>query len=206
MNGNLNNLQTEHGMPGKERMPALAMEQLDARQRAAAEELIAGPRGAVFGPFIPLLRSPELMQRLQKVGEYLRFDSALDARISEFVILIVSRHWTQQFEWRMHHPLALKAGIAPALLEALAEGRRPSGMAPDEQAAYEFCQELLQHHGVSDITYQAAVALFGESGLIDMIGLAGYFSTVSMVMNAVHTPPMASMDGSAVAPLAPFPP
>src|SRR3954465_12336195 len=94
-----------NGMPGPERMPALRPEQMNEEQRAAAQELIAGPRGAVIGPFIALLRSPELMNRLQKVGEYLRFQSALDARINEFVMLIVSRHWTQQFEWRMHYPL-----------------------------------------------------------------------------------------------------
>jgi 4-carboxymuconolactone decarboxylase len=192
------------GMPGPERMPPLAMEQLDARQKAAAEALIAGPRGAVFGPFIPLLRSPELMQRLQKVGEYLRFDSALDARISEFVILIVSRHWTQQFEWRMHYPLALKAGIAAGVLDALAEGRRPSGMAADEETAYEFCRELLEQHGVCDATYAAALAVFGERALIDMTALAGYFAAISMVMNAVRTPPLDTA-GADVKPLPSFP-
>jgi 4-carboxymuconolactone decarboxylase len=182
------------------------MDQLDPVQRAAAEELIAGPRGAVFGPFIPLLRSPELMQRLQKVGEYLRFGSALDARISEFVILIVSRHWTQQFEWRTHYPLAQKAGIAVEVLDAVAEGRHPAGMAADEDAAYRFCTELLRNHGVSDLTYRQALAVFDERGLIDMTGLAGYFSTVSMIMNAVHTPPLAgAFSATTPAPLVPFP-
>jgi 4-carboxymuconolactone decarboxylase len=190
------------GMPGQERMPAIPAEQMDERQCAAAQELIAGPRGAVFGPFIPLLRSPELMQRLQKVGEYLRFESALDSRISEFVILIVARHWTQQFEWRMHHPLALKAGIDPAVLDALAEGRRPAGMKQDEQAAYELCSELLHTHGVSDTTYRNALTAFGERGVIDMVGLAGYFATVSMIMNTAHTPPLPS---ASAAPLAFFP-
>src|SRR3954463_4128906 len=98
-------------MPGPERMPALRLEDMDEAQRAAAQELIAGPRGAVMGPFIPLLRSPELMNRLQKVGEYLRFQSALEPRVSEFVMLVVSRQWTQQFEWAVHVPLALKAGV-----------------------------------------------------------------------------------------------
>jgi 4-carboxymuconolactone decarboxylase len=206
MNEQQDQQQDRNGMPGTERMPPLALDQLDPVQRAAAEELIAGPRGAVFGPFIPLLRSPELMQRLQKVGEYLRFDSALDARITEFVILIVSRHWTQQFEWRMHYPLAQKAGVAADVLEAVADGRHPAGMAPDEEAAYRFCTELLRNHGVSDATYRQALAVFGERGLVDMTALAGYFSTVSMVMNAVHTPPLAgSSAASTPPPLAPFP-
>ncbi|MEC4718491.1 carboxymuconolactone decarboxylase family protein [Noviherbaspirillum sp. CPCC 100848] len=189
-------------MPGPERMPALPMEQMDAAQRAAAEALIAGPRGAVFGPFIPLMRSPELLNRLQKVGEYLRFDSVLDKRISEFVMLIVSRQWTQQFEWCMHYPLALKAGVRQEALDALAEGRRPTGMAADEEAAYELCEELARNHGVSDATYARAVETFGERGVVDLIGLAGYFTTVSMLMNVARTPPLAD---AAAAPLASFP-
>lgn len=182
------------GMPGAERMPALAMESMDVAQKVAAQELIDGPRGAVFGPFIPLLRSPDLMSRLQKVGEYIRFHSALETRINEFVMLIVSRLWTQQFEWRMHYPLALKAGVAVEVLAALAEGRRPVGMREDEQIAYDVCEELMRTHGLSDCSYQQAVAQFGERGVIDMLGLVGYFSTVSMIMNVARTPPMGDSD------------
>lgn len=198
-NGTLN---AQNCMPGPERMPALPMDMMDDAQKAAARELIAGPRGAVFGPFIPLLRSPELMNRLQKVGEYLRFQSALETRINEWVMLIVSRQWTQQFEWCMHYPLALKAGVKPDVLDALAQGRRPAGMAEDEEIAYEVCDELARTHGLSDETYRRAVATFGERGVIDMIGLAGYFTTVSMVMNAARTPPMKD---TTTVPLAPFP-
>lgn len=189
-------------MPGPERMPALADDQMDAAQKAAAAALIAGPRGAVFGPFIPLMRSPELMDRLQKVGEYLRFNSALETRINEFVMLIVSRQWTQQFEWCMHYPLAIKAGMRAELLDELAQGRRPRGMAPDEESAYDLCDELERTRGVSDATYARAVELFGERGVLDMLGLIGYFTTVSMVMNVAHTPPLASASAD---PLAPFP-
>lgn len=189
-------------MPGPERMPALPMDQMDDAQKAAAQGLIAGPRGAVFGPFIPLLRSPELMNRLQKVGEYLRYQSALEPRINEFVMLIVSRQWTQQFEWCMHYPLALKAGMKQEILDALAEGRRPSGMAPEEEIAYDVCDELARTHGVSDTTYRRALDVFGERGILDMIGLIGYFNTVSMVMNVARTPPL---QGTTVTPLASFP-
>ncbi|HJV76193.1 MAG TPA: carboxymuconolactone decarboxylase family protein [Noviherbaspirillum sp.] len=189
-------------MPGPERMPALPMDAMDDAQKAAAQELIAGPRGAVFGPFIPLLRSPELMNRLQKVGEYLRYQSALETRINEFVMLIVSRQWTQQFEWCMHYPLALKAGMKQEILDALAEGRRPSGMAQDEEIAYDVCDELERTHGVSDTTYRRALDVFGERGILDMIGLIGYFNTVSMVMNVARTPPL---QGTTVTPLASFP-
>lgn len=192
----------QNGMAGPERMPALDMEAMNAQQQAAAQELIAGPRGAVFGPFIPLLRSPELMNRLQKVGEYLRFQSALETRINEFVMLVVSREWTQQFEWCMHYPLALKAGVKEETLASLAEGRRPIGMAPDEQVAYEVCEELVRTHGLSDGTYQAALSAFGEQGIIDMLGLIGYFTTVSMIMNVARTPPLSV---STAQPLHPFP-
>lgn len=189
-------------MPGPERMPALADAQMSAQQRLAADALIAGPRGAVFGPFIPLLRSPELMNRLQKVGEYLRFDSPLDARISEFVMLIISRRWTQQFEWCMHAPLAAKAGVRPETIESLAQGGRPLAMATDEEDAYDFCDELLRSHGVCDATYQRAVGRFNEQGLIDLISLVGYFTTVSMIMNVARTPPM---ENASAKPLDPFP-
>lgn len=189
-------------MPGPERMPPMKQEDMNDEQKAAAEALIAGPRGAVLGPFIPMLRSPELMNRLQKVGEYLRFQSALDTKLNEFVMLITSRHWTQQFEWCMHYPLALKAGMKPEILDALAEGRRPAGMAEDEEIAYDLCDELFRTHGVSDTTYRRATGKFGERGVIDMVGLIGYFSTVSMIMNVAHTPPQ--MDAKAT-PLASYP-
>jgi 4-carboxymuconolactone decarboxylase len=162
----------------------------DAQKRAAAE-LAAGPRGGVRGPFVALLRSPELMSRLQKVGEYLRYQSALDPRIGEFVMLVVSRHWTQQFEWRVHWPLALKAGVQESALRDLAEGRRPADVKHDEGLVYDFCDELFRTHGVSDATFAAALGSLGERGVVDLIGLVGYFVTVSMVMNVARTPPPA---------------
>jgi 4-carboxymuconolactone decarboxylase len=192
----------QNGMAGPERMPALGMDAMNEQQKAAAQELIAGPRGAVFGPFIPLLRSPELMNRLQKVGEYLRFQSVLESRINEFVMLVVSREWTQQFEWCMHYPLALKAGVKEETLVSLAEGRRPTGMAADEEAAYNVCEEIVRTHGLSDGTYQAALSAFGEQGIVDMLGLVGYFTTVSMIMNVARTPPLSV---SAAQPIHPFP-
>src|SRR4029079_15311646 len=124
-----------------DRMPPLALLEMNAAQRKAADEMTAGPRKGVKGPFVPLLRSPELMDRLQKVGEYLRFQSSLEERISEFIMLVVAREWTQQFELVGHVPLGLKAGLAERTIEALAEGRRPSVMAADEAVAYDFCTE-----------------------------------------------------------------
>jgi 4-carboxymuconolactone decarboxylase len=183
-------------------MPPLEAAAMNEAQRKSAQALAAGPRGGVKGPFIALLRSPELMDRLQQVGEYLRFRSSLEARISEFLMLVVSRVWTQQFEWSVHVPLALKAGVVAQTVHSLAEGRRPEGMAKDEALAYEFCDELLRNKGVSDATYRAVVDQFGEAGIIDMLGVIGYFTTVSMVLNVAHTP--APSDASA-APLSPLP-
>jgi 4-carboxymuconolactone decarboxylase len=176
----------------KERMPPISRDRMDDAQRAAADELIAGPRKGVKGPFIPLLRSPQLMARLQKVGEYLRFESALSRRVNEFVTCVVSRGWTQQFEWATHVPLAIGAGTAPEAIEALRQGRRPTGMSGEEEIAYDFMIELQQNRGVSDATYRACVEAFGERGVIDLVGLIGYFTSISMVLNVAHTPPEAA--------------
>jgi 4-carboxymuconolactone decarboxylase len=183
-------------------MPPLPAGKMTDAQRKAAAEMIAGPRKGVKGPFIPLLRSPELMDRLQKVGEYLRFQSSLEQRISELIMLIVSREWTQHFEWFVHVPLGRKAGISEDTIAALGEGRRPSGMSEDEELAYDFLVELFRNKGVSETTYRRAVMKFGENGVIDMIGVAGYFTTVSMVMNVAHSPPS---DDQSVAALSPYP-
>ena len=136
----------------KDRMPPLAADRMTPAQKKAAAELAAGPRGGVRGPFIPLLRSPDLMDRLQKVGEYLRYQSSLETRLNEFLMLIVARQWAQQFEWFVHYPLALKAGLDRGVADAVADGRRPRGMAEDEELAHDFCDELLRTHGVSDAT------------------------------------------------------
>ena len=172
-----------------DRMPPLAREQMDDAQRTGADELIAGPRKAVKGPFIPLLRSPHLMARLQKVGEYLRFDSALPTRLNEFAMLIVARAWSQQFEWFVHVPLALKAGTSHPTIDAIREGHRPRDMSDDEALVYDLVVELLAHRGLGDVSYARALERFGERGVIDLVALVGYFATVSMVLNVAHTPP-----------------
>ena len=184
-----------------ERLPPLPDEALSDEQRSAAAELAAGPRGGARGPFIALLRSPRLMQRLQKVGEYLRFESALERRLAEFAMLIVARRLTQQFEWQVHYPLAIEAGLRRETAEALAQGAHPAGMADDEALVHDFCTQLLHANGVADTTYSAAVMRLGERGVVDLVGLVGYFITVSLVVNVAHTP----APGAGTAPLEPFP-
>ncbi len=176
-------------MPGKQnRMPPIPPEKMTDEQKKAAADILAGPRGHLVGPFIPLLRSPEFMGRLQRTGEYLRFNSALEPRLSELAVLITARHWSQQFEWVHHRPIAEKAGLKPAICDALAEGRRPAQMAEDEAAVYDFLDELIRTRTVSDPTWAQAARLFGEKGVIDMIGLHGYYSLLAMILNASHAP------------------
>jgi 4-carboxymuconolactone decarboxylase len=189
------------GAVAQDRMPPIPKEQMTEAQKKAADELVAGPRGTLAGPFVPLLRSPELMSRLQKTGEYLRFHNSVGQKLTEFVILLTAREWTQQYEYDVHAPLALKAGVKPEFVTAITEGRRPTGMGADEEAAYDFCTELQRNHGVSDLTYARAISMFGEQGVVDVSGLVGYYTTLAMIMNVARTP----VDGGKNPPLAPFP-
>lgn len=172
----------------QDRMPPIATDKMTDAQKKAAEELVAGPRGSLVGPFVPLLRSPEFLSRLQKTGEYLRFNTKLGSNISEFIILVTARQWTQQFEWDTHYSLALKAGVKAETVAAVAEGRRPTGMSADEEIVYDFLAELRQNQSVSDATYSRAIKRFGEQGVIDMTGIAGYYSMLAMIMNVARTP------------------
>jgi 4-carboxymuconolactone decarboxylase len=171
-----------------ERLPMPPLDALDAAQKAAAQALIDGPRKGVYGPFLPLLRSPVLLDRVAKVGEYLRFESVLDARVRELATCVAARHVSNQFEWVMHAPLAVKAGVSPEAIEALRQGARPQPLAADEQDAVDFAQELLATHGVSDRTYALALSRWGEQGVVELTMLVGYFAMISWLMNVARTP------------------
>jgi len=185
----------------QDRMPPIAADKLTPAQKAAIEEFEAARSAEVSGPFVPLLRSPEVMSRARAMGDYLRFRSSLPPRSSEFVILLTARQWTQNYEWSVHAPLALKAGVRPDIVAAVAEGRRPAGMSGEEEALYALCDELHRNRSVSDPTYARATEMFGEAGVIDAIGIVGYYTMLSMVMNTARTP---LPDGVKPA-LAPFP-
>ena len=178
--------------PGPERLPLPPMTAMDDAQRAAAQALIDGPRKAVYGPFVPLMRTPALLDRVAALGEALRFGGGLDARVRELVTCAAAAHVGNQFEWVMHQPLAAAAGVSTDALEAVRLGRRPEGLAPDEQVAIDFATELMQRHGVSDLSWQRASATFGESGVVELATLIGYFVMVSWLMNAAHTPSRAT--------------
>jgi len=169
------------------RMPMIPDDQLTPEQRTAVADIVAGPRGSLVGPFIPLLRSPDFMSRLQRTGEYLRFNSAFGPRLSELAILVTARAWSQNFEWHHHRPIAEKAGLRTEVIEAIATGRRPDAMAMDEAAVYDFLDELLRTRNVSDATYARTRALFGEKGIVDLIGIHGYYSLLAMILNVTRT-------------------
>jgi len=183
-----------------DRFPVPKAEQLTPEQAKYVQGLVAGPRGGgdsspdavnrmlQRGPFNAWARSPVLGERLQKVGEYIRFDTSLPLRLNEFAILITARHWTSQYEWHAHYPLALKAGLDPKVAADLAENRRPSGMKDDEAAVYDFCTQLHRTKKVSDATYKRAVELFGEKGVVDLVGVSGYYTAVSMTLNVAEVP------------------
>ena len=182
------------------RMPPVPTDKLTEAQKKAAAEFEAA-RGTLSGPWAVILRSPDMVNRARGLSDYLRFNSSLSPRLSEFVILITAREWTQQYEWNAHHALAMKGGLSPEIAKAVAEGRRPERMADDESALYDFCIELHRNRSVSDATYARALAKFGEQGIVDAIGLSGWYTLVAMVLNTARTP----LPAGAAPALAPFP-
>lgn len=177
------------GAGAAERFPILSPDQMTAEQKAVAEAIASGPRKSLGGPFNAWLRSPELADRAQKVGEYIRFRSSVPRRLNEFAILITARAWDAEYEWYAHYPLALHAGLKPEVAADLARGRRPAAMAADEAAVYDFLTELRRDRRVSDAAYSRARALLGEKGVIDLIGVAGYYDLVSMTLNVAEVKP-----------------
>lgn len=160
---------------------------MDADQRAAVQRITTGPRGGLFGPFVPLLRAPELMTRVQLVGEYLRFGSGLADHLRELVILLIARDWDQDFEWGHHVPLARGAGLDAGVIAAVAAGDSPTGP-PEVCTVWRFVEELIGEHRVGDDTFEAAVGQLGDAGVVEMIVTAGYYTTLAMTLNAAQTP------------------
>ena len=190
-----------HAAPA-ERLPLPPRERMDDVQRAAADAIVNGPRKAIYGPFVPLLRTPALMEHIGKTGETLRFHGTLPDPIRELVICIVARETHNQFEWQTHAPLAVKAGIPDDAIAALAVGRRPRGLDAGAAVAVEFAFELMARQGVGDVTYAEAVSCFGEAGTVELTALIGYFTMVCWVMNVARTPGPA---GSRTPPLSGLP-
>jgi 4-carboxymuconolactone decarboxylase len=170
------------------RFKPLSYDTMTPEQKTLINSILSGPRTSLDGPFNVLLRSPEMGDLAQKFGAQMRYHSSLPPRLNEFVILITARHWTAQFEWQAHHKIALTAGLSPAVIDALAAGKRPAPMQPDEEAVYNFCTEVLSTKQASDAAFQAAVEKFGERGVVDMLGVVGYYQFVSMLLNVDRYP------------------
>jgi 4-carboxymuconolactone decarboxylase len=153
-----------------------------------AENLLAGPRKGMRGPFSALLYSPEIGDHAQQLGAQVRFHNSLPEPLKELAILVVARFWTAQFEWYAHHRLALEAGLDPAIAEAIAAGKRPAKMSPDEAAIYTFCTELLDTREVSDAAFAGVKDRFGDKGVVDLICTMGYYGLVSMTLNVNRYP------------------
>ena len=210
-------------VPGfaQERMPKIPADKYTETQKKAVEERAASQKARaeacrngsidaakctsdyyeIHGPMIPLIRSPEVMLAANSMINYLEFKTVLPAELKEMVILIAAREMTQQYVWNAHYATALERGVSPEIVKALSEGRRPEKMSSDEEAVYDFCDELYRNHGVSDPTYARVAAKFGEEGIIDMVSVYGVYSYVSMVMNVARTPAPKSASAPPLAPL-----
>ena len=169
-------------------------------QREVAAEIAAGPRGEVRGPFVALLHHPALARRLQALGEQLRWGSSLPARLVELAVLVTARRWTCQHEWLMHERLARQAGLDAAVVEAIATGREPREMAPEEAAVYAFCREAHATGHVGEAAFEAVRSRFGLEGVLELLALSGYYSLMAMVLNSAGLP----LPGNAGAPLVPL--
>ena len=172
-----------------ERFPEIPLDKMTPAQRTVADAIMSGPRQRMSGPFNAWLRSPELADRLQKVGEYVRFNSSLDKRLNEMAIIMTAQYWGSQYEWFAHAPLAQKAGLDPEIIAALGAGRKPDKMKDDEAIVWEFLTQLRRDHSVDDAIYAKAVEKFGENGVMDLVAVNGYYDVVSMTLNVARVAP-----------------
>jgi 4-carboxymuconolactone decarboxylase len=185
------------------RFTPLQSDQLSAEQKSWADTITAPPRNGNYNnpPYRAYLRSPELANKLTPLSDYLRWHTSLPARLSEFAILITARQWTAQYEWYAHYPLAIKAGLDVKIAADLAAGKRPEGMKDDETALYDFVIQIYRDKKVSDAAYQLALKHFAERGVMDLIGIIGYYDLVSMTLITMQAEPL----NNSVTPLPPLP-
>jgi 4-carboxymuconolactone decarboxylase len=172
----------------EERLPTIPPAQYSTEQKQAAADFEAARKVPVFGPFEPLMYSPTLMSQARAMGDYLRYKSAVGNTLSELAILLTAREWAQDYEWSVHYPIALKAGIRPEVADAIADGRRPKALSPDEEIVYDYAMELLKNRQVSNATFERAKVRFGARGVVDITGIVGYYSFLAMQLNVAQYP------------------
>lgn len=169
-----------------ERLPTIPPAQYTDEQKHAAEEFVAARKVPVFGPFEPLMHSPQVMSQARSMGDYLRYHSAIGNTLIELAILVTAREWSQDYEWYVHQPIALKVGIKPEIVAAIADGRRPAGMSDDEEIVYDFSTELHRNKRVSDLTFERAEKRFGKKGIVDLTGINAYYALLAMQLNVAQ--------------------
>lgn len=158
-------------------------------QRRIFDEIAAGPRGGVRGPLAVWLHRPGLADPAQKLGRYVRYESALPQRLSELAILITARLWGSDYEWQVHKDIALKAGLARETVEAIRSGKRPRFEKDDEAVVHDLATSLHEERRVPDALYARAVAILGQDEVVDLVGILGYYTLISMTINAFEIPP-----------------
>jgi 4-carboxymuconolactone decarboxylase len=170
------------------RFSRLTAEQMTAQQREVAAEITAGPRGEVRGPFIALLHNPELARHVQRLGEHLRWKGKLPPKLKELAVLVTARRWTCQHEWVMHSKLALEGGLAPAIVEAIQQGKEPGGLSDEEKAVYTFCREVHGTGRAGEDSFLSIKNRFGLDGVLELVALNGYYTLMAMVLNTAGLP------------------
>jgi 4-carboxymuconolactone decarboxylase len=170
------------------RFAPIPLEEMTPEQKSVAEELIHGPRGGIRGPFNALLRNPTLTDRVRLLGDSIRFENSLPAALREFAILITARFWSARYEWHAHSKLAVELGISQEAIDAIGIGETPQNLTEDQSLIYQFCTEILNDKDISDKTYAATVARFGELTVLDILATTGYFGFVSVILNAIRQP------------------
>ncbi len=166
-------------------------------QRAVSAALTASPRGSLRGPYIALIHSPELADRMRHLGDFIRFEGVLPARLKEIVILLAARHWSVDYMFAVHRELSAAAGLDPAMAQAIAEGHDPAGLAAEEAAACDLVLEVLRTGRVSDPVFAAAHAALGTQGVVELVAFAGYYTALAMILNTARIAPP---DGAAPLP------
>jgi 4-carboxymuconolactone decarboxylase len=170
------------------RIKDLQPEDMNAEQRRIADEIAAGPRGQVQGPLKVWLHSPALADKAQRLGQFCRYETSLPTQLSELAILVTGRFWNAEFEWYAHKRIGLNAGLDPDLVEAIRLRKVPNFTSKAERIVYDFATQLHRDHRVGDATYAEALAEFGETGVVDLVGILGYYTLISMTLNTFHVP------------------
>lgn len=176
------------------RFKPLAIDELTPRQERLRAALAASPRHTVGGPYIPLMYSPDLAERLKQLGDYVRFEGVHSTKLKEIVVLICARHWSVQFMFGIHRKISAEAGVDPAVTDAIAHGRRPTGLSPQENSAYDVVSDLLKTGNVSDAAFEVALKFFGESGVVELVAFVGYYTTLAMILNTARIPAPAGIE------------